>query len=68
MQKLYDKNMNLIGYLSEGAMGRLTLYDSDYHTRGYYYPLTDKTYDSNVRLVGCGNLLASLLEGVVLPV
>ena len=61
MQKLYDSNMKLVGYMSESETGRISAYDSDYRILGYYYPETDKTYDKNMRLIGKGNLLAGLL-------
>ena len=64
MQRLYDSNMQLVGYLSSDAAGRMSVLDSDYRTLGYYYPQKDKTYDKNMRLVGKGNLLTSLLGNV----
>ena len=64
MQRLYDSNTQLVGYLSSDAAGRISVLDSDYRTLGYYYPQKDKTYDKNMRLVGKGNLLASLLGDV----
>ena len=66
MQRLYDSNMQLVGYLSAGAAGRLSVLDSDYRVLGYYYPGRDKTYDKDMRLVGKGNLLTSLLGDVSL--
>ena len=64
MQRLYDSNMQLVGYLSSDAAGRMSVLDSDYRTLGYSYPQKDKTYDKNMRLVGKGNLLTSLLGNV----
>lgn len=61
MQKLYDTDARLLGYVSAARAGRQVLYDCDRRIRGYYYPATDKTYDADMRLVGRGNLLASLL-------
>lgn len=61
MQKLYDSNMRLAGYLAAGAAGRLSVYDSDFRVLGYYYPASDKTYDKNMRLIGKGNLLTAFL-------
>ena len=43
MQRLYDSNMQLVGYLSSDAAGRMSVLDSDYRTLGYYYPQKDKT-------------------------
>lgn len=62
MQRLYDSDMRLIGYLSEGAAGRVSVLDSDYKVLGYYYPSADKTYTKDMALVGRGNQLAALLE------
>lgn len=64
MQRLYDSNMQLVGYLAAGAAGRLSVLDSDYRVLGYYYLGRDKTYDKDMRLVGKGNLLTSLLGDV----
>ena len=64
MQKLYDSNMKLVSYLSVGAAGRVSVLDSDYRPLGYYYPSSDKTYDKDMRLIGKGNLLTSLLGDV----
>ncbi len=61
MQKLYDSNMQLIGYSKAGTDGRINVYDSDYKLLGYYVPSSDKTYDSNRKLVGKGNLTAKFL-------
>ena len=62
MQRLYDSDMQLIGYLSEGAAGRVSVLDSDYKVLGYYYPSADKTYTKDMALVGRGNQLTALLE------
>ena len=64
MQRLYDSNMQLVGYLSSDAAGRISVLDSDYRALGYYYPDKDKTYDKNMRLVGKGNMLTALLGDV----
>lgn len=61
MQRLYDSNMQLVGYLAADATGRMSVLDSDYRVLGYYYPGKDKTYDKDMRLIGKGNLLTSLL-------
>ncbi len=62
MQRLYDSNMQLIGYIKNGEDGKQTVYDFNRQILGYYYPVSDKTYDSNRVLVGKGNLLTSLLS------
>ena len=56
MQKLYDSNMQLIGYSATGASGKITVYDSDYRILGYYNPQSDKTYDRDRKLIGKGDL------------
>ena len=38
MQRLYDSNMQLVGYLSSDAAGRMSVLDSDYRTLGLFYP------------------------------
>lgn len=60
MRKLYDANMQPIGYLQEGGTRRV-LYDRNRRVLGYYYPAGDKTYDRDMRPVGRGDLLAGLL-------
>ena len=62
MQRLYDSDMRLIGYLAEGAAGRLSVLDADRNVLGYYYPSSGKTYTKDMELVGRGNQLAALLE------
>ena len=59
MQRFYDTNMKIVGYILSGAANRQTAYDSDFQTLGYYYPHSDKTYDKNMTLIGRGNQLAS---------
>ena len=61
MQKLYDSDMQLIGYTPTGVTGKITVYDSDYRMLGYYNPESDKTYDKDRRLVGKGNLITNFL-------
>ena len=38
MQKLYDHNMNLVGYMVQSETGRTSVCDSDFQVLGYYYP------------------------------
>lgn len=62
MRKLYDVNMQPIGYLQEGGAGtRRVLYDRNRRVLGYYYLASDKTYDRDMRPIGRGDLLAGLL-------
>ena len=62
MQKLYDSNMRLLGSVEMRADGRQELRDSNHNLLGYYDPDSGKTYDSNRKLIGKGNLLTALLE------
>lgn len=62
MHRLYDYNMNPIGYVSEISGGKKTAYDSNYRILGYYFTETDKTYDYNMRLIGRGDLLSVFYE------
>ncbi len=65
MQKFYDSNRNLIGYLRSSASGKILAYDPDRRLVGYYNPDSDKTYDANRSLVGRGNLLATFFRDAV---
>lgn len=62
MQRLYDSNMQIVGYTATSATGRITAYDSDYQVMGYYYPASDKTYDKNMKLIGKGNQITKFLN------
>ena len=64
MQRYYDSNMKLVGYVSAESAGQRTAYDSDFRPLGYYYPESNKTYDKNMRLIGKGDLLANLFGSV----
>ena len=62
MQRLYDYNMNPIGYVSATVNGKTTVYDTNYRIRGDYFTESDKTYDNNMRLIGKGNQLTALCK------
>ena len=62
MQRFYDSNMKIVGYILSGAANLQTAYDSDFQPLGYYYPYSDKTYDKNMKLIGKGNQLASFFS------
>ena len=59
MQRFYDSDMKIVGYILSGAAGRQTAYDPDFRPLGYYYPRSGKTYDKNMKLIGKGNQLAA---------
>ena len=65
MQKFYDSNRCLVGYLRESETGKIFAYDICYRLKGYYNPTSDKTYDSNCTLLGRGNLLATFFKDAV---
>lgn len=60
-QKLTDARYQALGYIDTAAGGRQTARDAQLHAIGYYDPHTDTTRDAQRRLVGKGNLLASLI-------
>jgi hypothetical protein len=60
-QTLKDRNNNTIGYILTDAKGRQTIKDKNMVVRGYYDPETNVTKDKNLRVVGRGNLLATLI-------
>ena len=63
MQKLYDTDARLLGYVSAARAGRQVLYDCDRRIRGYYYPATDKTYDGSTEVALTGGTLNGVIEG-----
>lgn len=65
MQKLYDQNMQLIGFLCEDRSGKIAAYDAAYCVLGYYYRNADKTYDREMRYIGRGNHLARFFGACV---
>jgi hypothetical protein len=57
-----DSRFNVLGYIeASGDAGKLIARDSRFQLRGYYDPRTNTTRDRSFRVVGYGNLLASLL-------
>ena len=59
MQRLYDYNINPIGYVDIDKSGKKTAYDTNFNVLGYYYSSQDKTYDNNLQIVGTGDLITS---------
>ena len=60
-QTLKDRSNNTIGYILTDAKGRQTIKDKNMVVKGYYDPETNVTKDKNLRVVGRGNLLATLI-------
>ncbi len=62
-QRLTDCTYRTIGYIDTAPNGKQTAHNAQFRTVGHYDPHTNKTVDGQYRLVGHGNLLASLLAG-----
>ncbi|MFM7152513.1 MAG: hypothetical protein ACKO4W_15865 [Bacteroidota bacterium] len=60
-QTLKDRNNNTIGYILTDSKGKQTIKDKNLVVKGYYDPETNVTKDRNHRVIGRGNLLATLL-------
>ncbi len=60
-QTLKDDRYRVIGYIETKPDGSQVGKDARYRIRGYYDPKTNKTKDARYRIVGTGNLLASLV-------
>ncbi len=60
-QTLKDSNHLILGYIDTESDGRQVGKDASHRIKGYYYPQTNETKDENHRIVGHGNLLASLI-------
>jgi hypothetical protein len=60
-QTLKDRNNNTIGYIQTDSKGKQTIKDKNLVVKGYYDPETNVTKDKNHRVIGRGNLLATLL-------
>jgi len=63
MSKEYirDNNYKVIGSIDTDSSGKQVGYDVNFHRVGEYDPKTDKTRDSNFRVVGTGNQLSALI-------
>jgi hypothetical protein len=59
---LRDAQLNTVGYIEETSGGKLVAKDKDRRVKGYYDPRSNRTTDEQMRTVGHGNLLASLLQ------
>lgn len=61
-QTLYDNRSRLIGFINTDPSGRQTVYDAQNRYAGFYEPKQNRTFDAQSRIVGTGNLLASLIR------
>lgn len=60
-QVLRDKNGRMLGKVKQRSDGRLEGRDATGRLRGTYDPKLDKTRDHTGRIIGSGNLLATLI-------
>jgi hypothetical protein len=61
-QELRERHNRLIGTITTVSSGRLEGRDANGRLKGTYDPKADQTRDSNARLVGRGNDLATLVS------
>jgi hypothetical protein len=61
-QTLKDSSHRTIGYVATQPDGRQILEDARHTRLGYYDPKRNTTEDASHRIVGQGNLLATLLK------
>ena len=60
-QELRDRNNKLIGKIRTRSDGKLELVDPFNFLKGIYDPKSNETRDRDLRFVGKGNLLTTLL-------
>lgn len=60
-QELRDRSNKLLGKIKSLSNGKLEIRDASNRLKGTYDPKRNETFDSSNRLVGKGNLLATLL-------
>ena len=58
---LKDSHYRVIGYIDTAPDGKQTARDARYHVVGHYDPARDVTKDAQYRVIGHGNLLATLI-------
>lgn len=61
-QALKDARHHTIGYIDTAADGKQACRDARYHVVGYYDPHTNLTRDARFRMIGSGDLPATLLS------
>lgn len=57
-----DQRNFIVGYIEDTTDGGQRALDIGYRILGSYDPASDKTRDTNLRIVGMGNLLVGLIE------
>jgi hypothetical protein len=60
--KLTDSSGKTLGYIQDVSPYRVVLQDASGKTLGFYNPHLDQTFTATGRMIGHGNLLASLLR------
>jgi len=63
-QVLKDRNSKILGYIEIKPDGSQVGKDYYQRIKGYYNPKTNQTKDFYQRVVGTGNLLASLITSL----
>lgn len=63
-QTLKDSKFRIIGYIETRPDGTQVGKDDKFRIKGYYDPKSNKTKDAKFRIVGEGNLLASLITSL----
>jgi hypothetical protein len=61
-QTLKDSHHRVIGYIETKSDGSQVGKDAHYRIKGYFDPKTNQTKDAHYKVVGHGNLLASLIN------
>lgn len=62
VQTIKDHTHRIIGYIETRSDGTLVAKDASHRILGYYDPRTDQTKNASYRILGYGNLLASLIR------
>lgn len=61
MRPIKNERFEIIAWVREDQDGRKALLDSHYRIIGYYDPRLDRTTDGQLRYVGNGDLLMTLV-------
>ena len=64
MQTLKDSHYKIIGYIETKTDGSQVGKDANYKIKRYYDPKSNETKDAHYKIVGEGNLLASLITSL----
>lgn len=62
LQTIKDRNHRIIGYIETRSDGTQVAKDATHRILGYYEARNDRTEDASRRIIGYGNLLASLIR------